>query len=112
MPACVCVRAEKSHFAELAVDAVLRLKGSTNLDSIQIIKKAGGTIKVCALCCTCALWEVVVGGGGGGVGGVQDTARAVACLPLVQRCRHRSQLARLLRRLASQRHTAPGHLFE
>lgn len=38
--------AEKSHFAELAVDAVLRLKGSTNLDSIQIIKKPGGTIKV------------------------------------------------------------------
>ncbi|KAL4423331.1 hypothetical protein ABPG77_006126 [Micractinium sp. CCAP 211/92] len=36
---------EKSHFAELAVDAVLRLKGSTNLDSIQIIKKPGGTIK-------------------------------------------------------------------
>ncbi|KAI3425807.1 hypothetical protein D9Q98_007782 [Chlorella vulgaris] len=36
---------EKSHFAELAVDAVLRLKGSTNLDAIQIIKKPGGTIK-------------------------------------------------------------------
>jgi chaperonin GroEL (HSP60 family) len=38
--------AEKEHFAELAVDAVLRLKGSMNLDAIQIIKKAGGTIKV------------------------------------------------------------------
>ena len=38
--------AEKEHFAELAVDAVLRLKGSTNLDAIQIIKKPGGTIKV------------------------------------------------------------------
>ncbi|PSC74428.1 T-complex 1 subunit beta [Micractinium conductrix] len=36
---------EKDHFAELAVDAVLRLKGSTNLDAIQIIKKPGGTIK-------------------------------------------------------------------
>lgn len=43
---CPCPAAEKSHFAELAVDAVLRLKGSTNLDAIQIIKKAGGTIKV------------------------------------------------------------------
>lgn len=28
------------------MDAVLRLKGSTNLDAIQIIKKPGGTIKV------------------------------------------------------------------
>lgn len=28
--------AEKEHFAELAVDAVLRLKGSTNLDAIQV----------------------------------------------------------------------------
>jgi T-complex protein 1 subunit beta len=27
---------EKEHFAELAVDAVLRLKGSTNLDAIQV----------------------------------------------------------------------------
>jgi len=36
---------DKEHFAELAVDAVLRLKGSTNLDSIQILKKPGGTIK-------------------------------------------------------------------
>lgn len=36
---------DKDHFAELAVDAVLRLKGSTNLDSIQILKKIGGTIK-------------------------------------------------------------------
>lgn len=33
---------DKNYFAELAVDAVLRLKGSTNLDNIQIIKKAGG----------------------------------------------------------------------
>ena len=37
---------DKDHFAHLAVDAVLRLKGSTNLDSIHIIKKAGGTLKV------------------------------------------------------------------
>lgn len=36
---------DKDHFAELAVDAVLRLKGSTNLDAIQIIKKTGGTIR-------------------------------------------------------------------
>jgi T-complex protein 1 subunit beta len=36
---------DKDHFAELAVDAVLRLKGSTNLDAIQILKKPGGTIQ-------------------------------------------------------------------
>lgn len=36
---------DKEHFARLAVEAVLRLKGSTNLDYIQIIKKAGGCIK-------------------------------------------------------------------
>jgi len=36
---------EKSHFAELAVDAVLRLQGRPNLDYIQVIKKAGGAIK-------------------------------------------------------------------
>lgn len=35
---------EKDHFARLAVDAVLRLKGSGNLDYIQVIKKPGGTI--------------------------------------------------------------------
>lgn len=32
----------KEHFSKLAVDAVLRLKGSGNLDAIQIIKKIGG----------------------------------------------------------------------
>jgi len=32
----------KVFFAELAVDAVLRLKGSTDLEHIQIIKKPGG----------------------------------------------------------------------
>lgn len=36
---------DKEHFAQLAVDAVQRLKGSTNLDSIHIIKKAGGTLR-------------------------------------------------------------------
>ena len=36
---------DKGHFAELAVDAVLRLKGSTNLASIQIIKRTGGTLE-------------------------------------------------------------------
>lgn len=35
---------DKHHFAELAVDAILRLKGSTNLNNIQIIKKAGGKL--------------------------------------------------------------------
>jgi T-complex protein 1 subunit beta len=35
---------DKDHFAKLAVDAVMRLKGSTDLDAIQIIKKPGGTI--------------------------------------------------------------------
>lgn len=36
---------EKEHFAKLAVDAVLRLKGMTNLDYIKIIKKPGGSLK-------------------------------------------------------------------
>jgi len=36
---------EKAHFAKLAVDAVLRLKGSGNLDSIQILKKPGGALR-------------------------------------------------------------------
>ena len=35
---------DRDHFAELACDAVLRLKGSTDLTSIQIIKKAGGKL--------------------------------------------------------------------
>lgn len=34
----------RDHFAKIAVDAVLRLRGSTNLDHIQIIKKAGGSL--------------------------------------------------------------------
>ena len=32
----------KDHFAALAVNAVLRLKGSGNLEAIQLIKKLGG----------------------------------------------------------------------
>ena len=36
---------EKEFFANMAVDAVLRLKGSTNLDAIQIIKKCGGGLR-------------------------------------------------------------------
>jgi len=35
----------KEHFSELAVRAVERLKGSTNLDMIHIIKKVGGSIE-------------------------------------------------------------------
>jgi len=36
---------EKDHYATLAVNAVLRLKGKPNLDYIQVIKKAGGSLK-------------------------------------------------------------------
>jgi len=36
---------EKDQFAHLSVDAVLRLNGSTNLDSIHIIKKSGGSLR-------------------------------------------------------------------
>eukprot|EP00435_Cladocopium_sp_Y103_P009291 s2999_g2.t1 len=36
---------EKDHFATLAVDAVLRLGGKPNLDYIQVLKKAGGSLK-------------------------------------------------------------------
>ncbi|CAK7895957.1 T-complex protein 1 subunit beta [[Candida] anglica] len=35
---------DKEHFSKLAVDAILRLKGSTNLSHIQIIKKVGGKL--------------------------------------------------------------------
>lgn len=38
------VNVDKDHFATLAVDAVLRLHGSGNLDYIQVIKKAGGSL--------------------------------------------------------------------
>jgi len=33
------------HFAELAVDAILRLKGNTDLSCIQIVKKVGGSMQ-------------------------------------------------------------------
>jgi T-complex protein 1 subunit beta len=36
---------EKDHFARLAVDAVLRLKGSGNLEYIQLLKKPGESLK-------------------------------------------------------------------
>ena len=36
---------DKDYFAELAVNAVMRLKGSTDLDHIQIIKKTGGKLR-------------------------------------------------------------------
>jgi T-complex protein 1 subunit beta len=36
---------DREHFADLAVQAVLRLKGSGNLDYIKLIKKTGGTLK-------------------------------------------------------------------
>ncbi|PNW79478.1 hypothetical protein CHLRE_09g416750v5 [Chlamydomonas reinhardtii] len=35
---------DKEHFANLAVDAIMRLKGSGNLEAIHIIKKTGGTL--------------------------------------------------------------------
>ncbi|KAI3406095.1 CCT2 [Candida oxycetoniae] len=35
---------DKDMFANLAVDAILRLKGSTNLNHIQVIKKVGGKL--------------------------------------------------------------------
>jgi len=38
--------ADKEHFAELAVEAISRLKGSGNLEAIHIIKKTGGALKV------------------------------------------------------------------
>ncbi|KAJ3016160.1 T-complex protein 1 subunit beta [Thoreauomyces humboldtii] len=38
------VSQDKEYFSNLCVDAVMRLKGSTNLDNIQIIKKAGGKL--------------------------------------------------------------------
>jgi T-complex protein 1 subunit beta len=36
---------EKDYFAKLAVDAVMRLKGSNNLDYIHVLKKAGGQLR-------------------------------------------------------------------
>eukprot|EP00914_Ancora_sagittata_P012474 GHVO01023992.1.p1 GENE.GHVO01023992.1~~GHVO01023992.1.p1 ORF type:complete len:546 (-),score=119.49 GHVO01023992.1:76-1665(-) len=36
---------EREHFATLAVDAIMRIGGSTNLDSIQVLKKPGSTMR-------------------------------------------------------------------
>jgi T-complex protein 1 subunit beta len=36
---------DKDYFAKIAVDAVMCLKGRTNLEPIHIIKKAGGTLR-------------------------------------------------------------------
>ena len=36
---------EKDQFANLAVDAVMRIKSTLNLDAIQILKKSGGSLK-------------------------------------------------------------------
>lgn len=36
---------DKEHFAAMAVDAVMKLKGSTHIEQIQLIKKAGGTLR-------------------------------------------------------------------
>lgn len=41
---------DKEHFARLAKEAVLRLKGSPNLEYIQVIKKLGGSIRESFLC--------------------------------------------------------------
>jgi T-complex protein 1 subunit beta len=37
---------EKDQFAQLAVDAVMRIKNTLNLEQIQIIKRSGGSLKV------------------------------------------------------------------
>jgi chaperonin GroEL (HSP60 family) len=42
----IAFAADKDHFAELAVTAIMRLKGTGNLESIHIIKKPGGALKV------------------------------------------------------------------
>jgi T-complex protein 1 subunit beta len=39
------VHSEKDFFAKLCVDAVVRLKGNTNLEAIHIIKKTGGSLR-------------------------------------------------------------------
>lgn len=36
---------DREHFARLAVEAILRLRGKPNLDYIKIIKKSGGTMR-------------------------------------------------------------------
>ncbi|KAG5475618.1 hypothetical protein LSCM4_04200 [Leishmania orientalis] len=39
------ITVESDHFAKLCVDAVLRLKGSGNLEMINVMKKLGGTLR-------------------------------------------------------------------
>lgn len=39
------LKQERDYFAQMTVDAVLRLKGSTNLEAIQILKKTGAALK-------------------------------------------------------------------
>merc|ERR1711966_241057 len=39
------VQHDREFFAEMCVDAILRLEGSTSLDQIQIVKKSGGTLR-------------------------------------------------------------------
>jgi len=39
------LKQEKEHFAKIALDAVLRLKGKTSLEAITFIKKRGGTLR-------------------------------------------------------------------
>jgi len=38
------LKSERELFSDLAVESVLRLKGSSNLDYIKLIKKAGGCL--------------------------------------------------------------------
>lgn len=50
----------RDHFTQLAVQAVLRLKGSGNLEAIHIIKKLGGSLADSYLdegACVLMLWE-------------------------------------------------------
>lgn len=56
---------DKDHFAKIAVDAVMCLKGRTNLEPIHIIKKVGATMRDSFLAevrhplCTCLLRQHV-----------------------------------------------------
>jgi T-complex protein 1 subunit beta len=43
------VHQDKEHFAQLCVDAVIRLNGSTDLQAVHIIKKVGGSLRDSAL---------------------------------------------------------------
>ena len=59
----------KDHFASLAVKAILRLKGSGNLEAIQLIKKLGGAMNDSYLEEGVGVCGWVGGCGGVGVGG-------------------------------------------